>query len=211
LIVLAELVANVYRGGRPGRHPSFERSSEAAVEKENDPLRSASPDQSVQEGRLHSSREEEVGLGVPCGEIELAGVVLDPMAREMQDDEVVEPGIAQELLDMLTDRPVRLIEEGGDFEVAKLRIAEHLCESFGILGRGAQALQAGILVGVCRNDQGETPTWHLYPLPRTQRLATADNKIREDDRFLPVGAFRLPESRPSGASVHGPHRASTSA
>jgi hypothetical protein len=100
-------------------------------------------------------------LGVLRGEIQLASVVLDPMAREVQDDEIVQLGFAQELLDMLTDRPVRLIEEGGDFEVPKLRIAENVCESFGILGRGAKALQAGILVRVGRNDQGETPTWHL--------------------------------------------------
>jgi hypothetical protein len=38
MIALAELIANVYSGGRPGRHPAFECSSEAAIEEKDDPL-----------------------------------------------------------------------------------------------------------------------------------------------------------------------------
>ena len=82
------------------------------------------------------------------------------MAREVQEHEVVQPCLAQQLLDALTDRPMGLVAERSDLEGANLRIAEDCGKRFGIVGRSPQGVEPSVVVFVDRDDQGETPTWH---------------------------------------------------
>ena len=172
-VALLELIRHVERAGRTRDHATLERTAVAAIEEEDDSLRPAPPHQPVDEGRIDRRRGEECRPGICRGKVEFAAVVLEPVAGEVHDDEVVRPTARQHGLDPLADRRARLVVQDLDLELAQVRVAEGLREGVSVGTRCAELAQPGIPIPVGRNDQGNALTPHpghrRNPRPRRCR------------------------------------------
>ena len=82
----------------PARHARREGSGETAVEEEGDLLRPAPVHQPVDPGSVDASRQQSVNLGVGRGQVQLAVVILQSMAREVHKEKVIPGTIREERL-----------------------------------------------------------------------------------------------------------------
>jgi hypothetical protein len=80
----AKALVDVNRRAAPGRHASLERARVAAVEQQHHAPGPAAVHAAVDELRRDRGRAEAAQLGVPGGEVELAVLVLDAVAGEVQ-------------------------------------------------------------------------------------------------------------------------------
>jgi len=80
-------------------------------------------------------RAEQPQLGVGGGEVELAVLVLDPVAGEVHQQQVIGGAVDEELLDRLGDHVRRLVEHGAHLEAADVRVAQHPRQCVGAVWR----------------------------------------------------------------------------
>ena len=106
-------------------------------------------------GRLDPGRPEPVLAGVGGGEIQPPAGVQQPVAGQVDQQQVPGAPAVQEVLDGQADLLRRLVDHGGDGEPADARVGQDLRQVAGVPGRGAQPAQTGVGIGAGRHHQGQ--------------------------------------------------------
>ena len=99
-------------------HPGAERPGEAAVEEQRDPFGPAAVHQAVHPAGIDPGRHQPVELRVRRGEEQLAIVVLEAVARDADEQEVVPGPVGEERLERLADQRRPSVEQRLDLEPA---------------------------------------------------------------------------------------------
>jgi hypothetical protein len=80
-------------------------------------------------------------------------VVLDPMARQVDQEQVIQAAISKEPLHRPPHNVRRLVDHLLDVEVTDGRVSEHSGKLGGVLGRGTQASKRLVLMGPSGDDK----------------------------------------------------------
>ena len=97
--------------------------------------------------------EQRLAAGVAHGQVQPALVVLQPVAEEVEQGEVVPAAPGVEVGDRLADHVVRLVDQHRDVEAGDVRVLEDGGERFGVVLRGGEPAQAGVPVVVGGDDE----------------------------------------------------------
>ena len=73
-------------------------------------------------------------------------LVLDAVAREVQEQQVLRAAVAEEARDPPRQMRLRLVQQHLDVEVALRRVAQDVRQLLGVGGRRAQLLELGVAV-----------------------------------------------------------------
>ena len=106
---------------RAVHQPARERAAEAAVEQQHDPARAALRHLAVDELGRDRGRLEVLDGRVRAGEVERAVLVLEPVAGDVEQEQVVAAAVGEELGQLAAHDVVGLVERDADLEVADLR------------------------------------------------------------------------------------------
>jgi hypothetical protein len=160
---------------RPRHDTALERATEATVQEQHHPVRAAASHQPVHHRRVDGRGDEPLGVGVRRRQVQLARRVRDPVAGEVEQDEVVGPAGREHVLDPLAHLARRRIGEHLDVEPTDIGVAEHLGKRPRVDRRRGQPTESGIPVGVHRHDERGPPTIH------DQVIQSAHQRRRDDD------------------------------
>lgn len=149
----------------------------------------------VDELRAHRRGPQPAQPRVGRREVQVAALVLDPVARHVQEQQVIGPAVGEELLDRQVDLVRGLVEQRANLEATDRGVAQHPRERLGIAGGRAQPPQARVVVVGAGDDQrsGSRPSPVSHPCggSATRRSAAA---------APPTTARSAPaRRRPSGA------------
>jgi hypothetical protein len=153
-LAAGEAVEHVGVARRADRHSLAERSAVAAVQEQHDAPRPARPHASLHEVGRHRRRPEPIGPRVAGGEEQLAGLALQTVTGEVQQEYVVRPAVGEQVLDVRTDDVRRLVAHHAHVEAADLWVAQHTAQRVGVRPRREQVPQSFVLVLVVGDDQG---------------------------------------------------------
>ena len=107
-------------------------------------------------GRLDPGRPEPVLAGVGGGEVQPPPGVQQPVAGQVDQQQVPGAPAVQEVLDRQPDPLGWLVDHGGDGKAADARVGQDLSQVGGVPGRGTQLAQSRIGgVGGGRHHQGQ--------------------------------------------------------
>ena len=142
-----------------------DRAAVAAVEQHQHVVRAAARHRPRHELGGNRGRVQVRDLGVGGREVQLPAVVLEPVAREVQQQQLVATAVAEERRDPATQDRVRLVQGRGDLELADLGVPQDLRQRRGVPRGRAQPAQLRVRVGVGRDDQRK-PSRHRALTPR---------------------------------------------
>ena len=132
-----------------------ERAAEAGVQDEDLAAGPAVLQLVQHPGRLDPGRPEPVLAGVGGGEVQPAAGIQQPVAGQVDQQQVPGAPAVQEVLDGQPDLLGRLVDHGGDGEAADARVGQDLRQVGGVPGRGPQRAQPGVSVRAGRHHQGQ--------------------------------------------------------
>ena len=98
------------------------------------------------------------------GEVQLAVVVLQPVAREMDEQQLVACPVGEERVERRPELCQRRVQGELDVEPADLGVAEDRLERLGVAAGAAQRREASILVLAGGDDEGAALLGH-YAIP----------------------------------------------
>src|SRR5690606_5281926 len=113
--VTGQFVPDVHGGVALGA--GQEGPAVAAVEEQDDGAGPAAAHLRVQERGRDGRGGEQAGVGVGGGEVQFAAVVLDAVAGQVQQEQVVAAAVAEEDLDGPGDLVVAAVDDRADLEV----------------------------------------------------------------------------------------------
>ena len=151
--VAAEVVVEVDLVAAAEAQPARDRAAVAAVQQRHDLARAAAGHLAAHELGRQRGRVEVRDLGVGRREVELAAVVLEAVAGEVQEQQVVAPAVREERRDLAAQDGLGLVDRQLDREVADRRVVEDPGQLLGIAGRGAQPTQLLVAVRAVRDDE----------------------------------------------------------
>jgi hypothetical protein len=136
-----------------------ERAAVAAVEHDDLLPRRAALQGVVELLGRQRGEQQAVPAGVGRCEVEPPVVVLEAVAGEVQQGEVVAAAVAVQLADRLAHPVVRFVDQHGDLEACDLRVTQYGGESLDVRRWGGEPAQGGVVVLV-RGDQQRQPAAH---------------------------------------------------
>ena len=191
-----ELLPRVHGGVGLDLHPLRERAAVAAVEEQHLPARARPEQELVHDRRRDRRRAEPVPPRVARGEVEPAGLVLETVAGEVEEDQVAALGVDEELFDRLGDLGRPAVHDRRHIEPAACRVGEHAAERGRILPRRGEALEPFIVVASVGDDERPAALrrWvRLHRLPPRRR-----RDVRATPRALGSAPRRSRRSAPRG-------------
>ena len=153
--VAAEVVVEVDAVAAAEGQAARDRAAVAAVEQRDHLARAAAGHLPADELRGHRGGVELGDLGVGRSEVQVAAVVLEAVAGEVQEQQVVARALGEERGDPAAQRGLRLVDSEVDLEVADLGVVQHARERLGVGRRRAQAAQLRVVVAATGDDQSE--------------------------------------------------------
>ncbi len=130
---------------------------------------------------------EPVRAGVASREEQLARVALQPVAREVQQHQVLRLALGEQVLDVTTHDVGGLVVHDLDVEAAELLVAQDIRQGFRICRRRPEAAQPGIVVLIAGDDQGSALAVHDLALLGV----LAQERLDEPILLLAGGARQL--------------------
>ncbi len=201
--VTVQRVLEVHAGVALG--PGQKGAAVAAVQQQDDGQGPAAAHLRVQEGGLDGGGTEQVPVRVAGREVQVAVVVLDAVAGDVQQQDVASAAVAEEPLDGPLHLVVPGVHHGLDPEVPDARVRQHLGQPLHVPSGRAQASQVGAVVLARGNQQGVAVAGHDGGLRRPRRWVPGRGRwVRGPGgrcRSVSVG----PRWRPPGPPV-GPRR-----
>jgi hypothetical protein len=142
----AELVRDLDVVAGAHQRAAGERATVTTVEHQHDPPRLRLVQRVAHEAGRHAGGAEHGQVGVPRCQMQPATRVLDPMAGEVQQQQIVPVAIGEERGDAPPDRALVGVQEQPHVEAADRGIAQHPGERLGVVARRPQLGQLGIVV-----------------------------------------------------------------
>ena len=156
-------------------------------------------------GRRARGEQQPLAAGVAHRQVQPALVVLQPVAGEVQQGEVVPAAPGVEVADRLTDHVVRLVDQHRDVEAGDVRVLEDGGEGLRVVLRGGEPAQAGVPVVVRGDDErlaavghGLTPAGDDGRTCRSAWPAPPGEAPLELQRVAVDGQGDLVAARPAG-------------
>ena len=205
-----ETLHDVDGTGGPHRHPLAEGPAVAAVEEQDDAARPRAAHAALDEVRCHRGGSETIGPGVPRGDEQLAGVALEAVPGEVQEQQVARAGCRRRGRRRVPGpRRTCALWTDRHLEAADLGVAEHLSQGASVRLRRPQLAQAGVVVGVVGDDERPPRLWHR---PRCSARAPRSPAASVTVTPRPLGLVPREEEvdEPSCSSWAAPVSSSTS-
>ena len=162
-------------------------------------------------GRLDPGRPEPVLAGVGGGEVQPAAGIQQPVAGQVDQQQVPGAPAVQEVLDGQPDLLGRLVDHGGDGEAADARVGQDLRQVGGVPGRGAQPAQPGVGVRAVattrasRAPGGGSAAGGMAGQPGIDDLLLLLRGRAGHLQHIPADADLHGPARPRGPPAHGGH------
>jgi hypothetical protein len=116
--------------------------------------------------------QQAVAPGVGHGEVQVALFVLQAVAGEVDQGQVLAAAAGVEVAQGLAHQVVRLVDQRGDLEAGDVRVLQHRGQRFRVMRGRDQLAELGILVGVGGDQQGHAAAHGHLTVISCSRLPT---------------------------------------